>query len=60
MAETKREEWREIAEAIQHETDSAKVTELAKKLCEAFDAHQQVGNNNSPCNGNGDGTGNAA
>jgi hypothetical protein len=32
-----REEWKKIAEQIQQETDSAKLTQLVKKLCDAFD-----------------------
>ena len=32
-----REGWKKIAEQIQHETDSAKLAQLVRKLCEAFD-----------------------
>ena len=33
-----REEWKTIAEQIQQETDSAKLSQLVKKLCDAFDS----------------------
>jgi hypothetical protein len=32
-----REEWKKIAEQIQQETDFAKLRQLVKKLCDAFD-----------------------
>jgi hypothetical protein len=37
MAETRNEEWREIAQAIQNETDSQKLQQLVEKLCQVLD-----------------------
>jgi hypothetical protein len=37
MAESRNEEWREIAQAIQNETDSQRLQQLAQKLCEALE-----------------------
>lgn len=60
MTETQREEWRDIAEAIQHESDSSKLTELVEKLCETLDVQHQRSSEGSPSNGKGDRAGNAA
>jgi hypothetical protein len=37
MAESRTEDWREIAQAIQNETDSEKLQQLVKKLCQALE-----------------------
>jgi RecB family exonuclease len=46
MTETKREEWRDLAAALQNETDPKRLAELREKLCKVLDKKRD-GNGNA-------------